>query len=247
MADQQKYIGKLKEERVVVFGGSSGLGYAASEAAVEDGASVIIVSSREASVQSAITKMNSHYPSAVDRITGHTCDLGSNDLEEQILAVFEETGRVDHIVFTAGDDLVMDGIHNISYDRVIQAGQVRFFAPLFVAKVGARYLKQTPRSSITFTGGVIIEKPRPGWTVQASYAAGMLGMHRGLAIDLAPIRVNLFSPGATETEMWKLDQNTEEEAAVIRKSVGQELLTGQIGRPEDFAVCSYRCASMYTC
>jgi NAD(P)-dependent dehydrogenase (short-subunit alcohol dehydrogenase family) len=226
MVDQQKYAGKLKGQQVVVFGGSSGLGYAAAEAAIEDGASVVVTSSQETRVQSAITRIKTSYPSASFRITGYVCNLRSNDLEKNILALFEKTGKVDHIIFTAGDDLVMDSIHEISYDRVIQAGQIRFFAPLFVAKVGAQYLNQSPRSSLTLTAGVLVERPRPGWTVPASYAAGMLGMHRGLAIDLAPIRVNLVSPGA----------KSEGEVQRIRKTLGEEVLTGQVGRPEDIAV-----------
>lgn len=236
MPDQQKYAGKLKGQRVVIFGGSSGLGFAAAEAAIEDGASVVVTSSKDARVQSAINRIKTSYPSASSRITGYACDVSGKDLEQNISALFEKVGKIDHIIFTAGDDLMMDSIHDISYDRVIQAGQIRFFAPLFVAKVGAKYLNKSPRSSITLTAGVLVEKPRPGWTIPASFASGMLGMHRGLAIDLAPIRVNLVSPGAIQTEMWKLDQKSEEEAAMIKQSLGQEALTGRLGTPEDIAV-----------
>ena len=236
MPDQQKYVGKLKGQRVIIFGGSSGLGFAATEAAIEDGAGVVVTSSKEARVQSAVSRIKRSYPSASSRIAGHACDLSGRDLEQNISVLFEKVGQIDHIVFTAGDDLIMDSIHDISYDRVIQAGQIRFFAPLFVAKVGAKYLNKSPRSSITLTAGVLVEKPRPGWVVPASYAAGMLGMHRGLAIDLAPIRVNLVSPGAIETEMWRLDQKSKEEAEMMRKALGQEVLTGRVGTPEDIAV-----------
>jgi NAD(P)-dependent dehydrogenase (short-subunit alcohol dehydrogenase family) len=57
----------------------------------------------------------------------------------------------------------------------------------------------------------------------------MLGVHSGLAIDLAAIRVNLMTPGAIETEIPKLDQKSEEEAEIIRKKLSEEILTGQVG------------------
>jgi NAD(P)-dependent dehydrogenase (short-subunit alcohol dehydrogenase family) len=203
MPDQRKYHGKLSNQRVLIFGGSSGLGYAAAEAAIEDGAIVIICSSQHARVQSAIKRIATSYPSAESRISGHACDLSGRDLEQNVKALFEQTGKVDHIIFSAGDDLIMDSIHKISYDRVLQAGQIRFIAP-------------------------------------ASYAAGMLGMHRGLAKDLAPIRVNLVSPGAIETEMWKWDELPNEDVVEMRKKLGQEGLTGQLGTPEDVAVSQNR-------
>ena len=236
MPDQKKYHGKLLGQRVLIFGGSSGLGYAAAEAAIEDGAIVIITSSQQARVQSAIERIGASYPSAQSKITGYGCDLSGRDLEQNVVALFEQIGEVDHIVFSAGDDLLMDSIHDISYDRVILAGQIRFIAPLFVAKIGAKHLSDGPKSSITLTAGVLVEKPRFGWTVPASYAAGMLGMHRGLAKDLAPIRVNLVSPGAIETEMWKWDGKPKREVEDMRKKLGQEGLTGRLGSPEDVAV-----------
>ncbi|CZR51044.1 uncharacterized protein PAC_00919 [Phialocephala subalpina] len=107
----------------------------------------------------------------------------------------------------------MDDTHNISYDRVAQAGQVRFFAPLFVAKIGAKYMSPGP-----------------------NYAAGMIGMMRGLAKDLAPVRVNLVSPGAMETEMWKTDGMSKGKAQETRAELGKKVLTGQLGKPGDVAV-----------
>jgi NAD(P)-dependent dehydrogenase (short-subunit alcohol dehydrogenase family) len=94
-------------------------------------------------------------------------------------------------------------IQDATYENIVRAGQVRFIAPLLVAKIGSRYLKQVPESSIIFTAGVVAEKPMPGWSVVASYAAGLHGMVRNLAVDLKPVRVNLVSPGPVDTELWR--------------------------------------------
>lgn len=68
--------------------------------------------------------MKSNYPSASFRVAGHTCDLSGSDLEQNISALFAKVGTIDYIVFTLGDDLVMNSIHEISYARFIQVGQI---------------------------------------------------------------------------------------------------------------------------
>jgi len=94
-------------------------------------------------------------------------------------------------------------IQEITFENIQRAGQVRFFAPLLVAKVGSKYLSPGPTSSIVLTSGTVAEHPVPNWSIVAGYAAGLHGMTRNLALDLKPIRVNLVSPGLVDTELWK--------------------------------------------
>jgi len=60
-------------------------------------------------------------------------------------------------------------------------------------------------------------------------------MVRGLAVDLKPVRVNLVSPGAVETELW--DSLSKEAREGYFKGLGTKMLTGKIGMPEDVAEC----------
>lgn len=202
MADTQKYTSKLSGARVLVIGGSSGIGYAVAEASLEHGAHVVISSSQGSRIQSSISKLLTTYPKAKDRISGHVCDLSSPTLEDNIKALFSKAAQLDHIIFTAGDKLATMPLQDATLDSIQKAGMVRFFAPLLVAKHGSKNLSAGPASSITLTSGTVSEKPIAGWSVVASYATGLHGMVRNLALDLAPIRVNSISPGAVETEMW---------------------------------------------
>lgn len=124
-------------------------------------------------------------------------------------------------------------VKDFTYEKIIQAGQIRFVAPLLVAKVGSKYLNAGPESSIVLTTGSVSEKPNPNWSVVAAYAAGLHGMTRNLALDLKPIRVNLVSPGAVDTELWK--DFTAEQKEGFFKSISAKVPTGRIGRPEDVA------------
>lgn len=234
MSTQQKY-NKLAGKHVLIIGGSSGIGYAVAEACIESSAQVTISSSSPERVKSSISSLQSSYPSTKSKISGYSCDLSKPTLEEEIEALFSKTGQVDHIVFTAGDPLATIPLSQATYESIIRAGQVRFFAPLLVAKVGKKYLNARPESSIVLTTGSVAERPHKDWSIVASYASGLHGMTRNLAMDLSPVRVNLVSPGVVDTELWK--HMSAEQKQNMFKSVGERVLTGRVGRPEDVAEC----------
>lgn len=62
-------------------------------------------------------------------------------------------------------------------------------------------MEKEPDSSYTLTGGFITTKPPPGWGLHA--VSGVEGMSRGLAVDMAPVRVNVVAPGVIKTEAMK--------------------------------------------
>ncbi|TVY83966.1 Short-chain dehydrogenase/reductase ATR9 [Lachnellula suecica] len=226
----QKY-NKLAGKHILIIGGTSGIGYAVAEASIESNARVTISSSSAARVESSIASIKKAYSSA--DVKGYTCDLSKSTVESDLEALFKQTGNVDHIVFTAGDAPAIMALKDVSYDSIIAAGQIRFTAALLAAKVGAKHLNKGPDSSIVFTSGTIAERPTPNWTTIASYAAALLGMTRNLAIDLAPIRVNLVMPGSTDTELW--NGLPDEHKQAIFKSIAGKVPTGHVGKPEEVA------------
>ncbi|KAI9743511.1 MAG: hypothetical protein M1818_002824 [Claussenomyces sp. TS43310] len=221
---------KLHGKHVIIIGGTSGIGYAVAEASLESGAAVTISSSSESRVQAAIQSLRESYPSG--KVTGYACDLSQPSLEQDLEALFAKTGRVNHIVFTAGDKLATAPLQENTLESMHRAGHIRFFAPLLTAKVGSRYMDASSSSSIVLTTGAVAERPTPQWSIVASYAAGLHGMTRNLALDLKPIRVNLVSPGGVDTEMWN-DLDAEQREALYK--VWADLPTGKVGKAEDVA------------
>ena len=110
---------------------------------------------------------------------------------------------------------------------------VRFFAPMLLGKLLPAHLRPEPQSSYTITTGAVSEHPIPDWSVFGSYAAGLHGLTRQLALDLKPLRVNLISPGAVETELW--DELPKDKRAEMMKGFEAKMATGKVGRPEDVA------------
>ncbi|KFY16051.1 hypothetical protein V491_05451 [Pseudogymnoascus sp. VKM F-3775] len=232
MAQQQKY-NKLANKHVLIIGGTSGIGYGVAEALIESSAHITISSSSPDRVKNAISSLQDSYPLAKTSIKGFACDLSKPTLEQDLEDLFEKTGEVHHIVFTAGDRLATTSLAEITLESIQRAGQVRFFAPLLVAKVGRKYLTGGAQSSIVLTTGSVGDRPMPNWSVVASYAAGLHGMTRNLALDLKPIRVNLVSPGVIDTEIWA--HMSAEQKGKMFKWVSSTVPTGKVGMPEDVA------------
>ncbi|KAL5340570.1 hypothetical protein BJX70DRAFT_396554 [Aspergillus crustosus] len=235
MPDQQKYTTKLQHTRILIIGATSGLGYGCAEALLEHNvSSLILSSSSQRNLDTTISKLRTLYPSSstTTTITGIECNLADEgNLESNIKSLFSKIGIVDHIIFTAGDAPLLTPLHETDFSTIKQAGMVRFFAPLLVAKYGPSHLSPSPRSSITLTSGVSAEKPIPGWTVTSSYLSGLHGMMRGLALDLKPVRVNLVSAGGVDTAMWDV-LGAEGKKDVIR-GLGEMTTTGRVGQVED--------------
>jgi NAD(P)-dependent dehydrogenase (short-subunit alcohol dehydrogenase family) len=223
----QKLLGK----HVLIIGGTSGMGYAVAEASLASGANVTISSSNQTRINERVTRLQTEYPSQT--VQGIICDLSRDTLKQDIEELFAKVGTLDHIVFTATEPPKMFTYEEITLEYWRNAGQMRLFAPFFVAQVGAKYLKPGLESSIVLTTGTSSEKPIAGWPVVASYAASLKGLTRNLALDLKPIRVNIVSPGFVETELW---DNQEPEA---RKGLFEWTKTvtalQKIGQPEEVA------------
>lgn len=253
MPDQVKYTQKLKDAKVLVIGGSSGrythaidlcpvliddlgIGYSVAEALAENGAEVIVSSSNPSRVEQTVSSLQKAYPSASSKISGHACNLGDEStLESNIVELFEKVGKLDHVVYTAGDALASMSLEEADMEKIKKAGMVRFFAPLLVGKHAPKFLSAGPKSSITLTTGSVSERPLPNWTVINAYATGLQGLVRGLALDLKPIRVNLVSPGVVDTELWANSGFSDDQKKGHLKTAAEKLPTGKVSGPEVIA------------
>jgi NAD(P)-dependent dehydrogenase (short-subunit alcohol dehydrogenase family) len=110
--DQKKYLSKLDNSRVLIIGGTSGIGYCIAEACLEHNAIVTISSSNPSRVKNAVEMLQASYPSSKGRVFGVKVDLSEREtLEDELKNMLDECvgsmegGKLDHVVYTAGDAL----------------------------------------------------------------------------------------------------------------------------------------------
>jgi NAD(P)-dependent dehydrogenase (short-subunit alcohol dehydrogenase family) len=211
----------LDGKRVVILGGTSGIGFATAKAAQREGAVVAVVSSRQKRVERALASL--------DRgAEGHVVDLSD---EAQVRKFFEHVGAFDHLVYTAGETLQLETLDAVQLDRARGFVNIRFWGAFMAVKYGNAHIR--PGGSVTLTNGVAGLRPHKGWTLAASICGAMEALTRALAVELAPIRVNAVCPGVVRTELW--NDMTESDRDALYRNVAQSLPVGRVGEPEDLA------------
>ena len=179
----------LTGKRVVVIGGGSGIGFAVAQLAREIGAEIVIASSRAATVEAAVARLSG--------ATGRTVDLRD---ETAIAGFFAELGAFDHLAITAGDwgGAMFAPTSDIDLAQAKDGLTVRFWGALASAKHCCRTIAQD--GSITLTSGMLSHRPIKGAPIAAAVGGAVEVLARGLAVDLAPVRVNAVCPGLILTE-----------------------------------------------
>lgn len=179
----------LAGKRVAVIGGSSGIGFAVATLAAGQGASVTVASRDRSRAEAAAARL----PGAV----ADTVDLRD---EPGIAAFFARLGPFDHLVLTAGDWVggLFTGLADLELAAARDAFEARFWGALAAVKHASRTVAAD--GSITLTGGMLTHRPRKGAMVATAAGGAVEGLARGLAVELAPVRVNAVCPGRILTE-----------------------------------------------
>jgi NAD(P)-dependent dehydrogenase (short-subunit alcohol dehydrogenase family) len=208
-------------KRVVILGGSSGIGLAVAEQASSQGADVVVVSSNPDRVQKAVQSLGG-------RAQGQAADLSD---EGAIAALFQKLGPIDHLVYTAADSLQLNELAATDLTQARRAFELRYWSALAAVKYATPHIRKG--GSIVLTTGIAGRRPHKGWVVVASVAGTIESLTRALAVELAPIRVNAVSPGVVRTNLWQNMPEVEREN--LYQSVGSRLPVGRVGEADEVA------------
>ncbi|MEU4220324.1 SDR family oxidoreductase [Actinoplanes sp. NPDC026623] len=214
----------MTDSRVLIVGGGSGMGLALADSLLAGGARVMIAGRSGERLAAAARRLDRG-----ERLRTSQVDVGREDQVRRLLA---EAGRLDHVVVTAAD---ATGAYAPLPGFDVQAARsvidTKLLGPWLIAKHAGPVL--APGASITFTSGIAAYRPGPGASMVASANGALEALARALAVELAPIRVNVVSPGWVDTPVWDTlagDAKAERLAAMAAR-----LPAGRIGRPADIA------------
>lgn len=215
---------RLKDQRIVILGGTSGIGLATANAAAAQGAAVIVASSNAKRVEEASAQL----PATAK---GHVINVLD---EDAIRALFSELGGIDHLVYTAGDSPSFGLLADTPVNVASQALDVRVWGAFTAIRHAAPQIR--PGGSIVLTSGTAGKRPQSGLSVAALASSGVEGFARALAVELAPVRVNVVRPGVVRTGLYNAMDAAQREAYF--KTTGASLPAGRVGDGAD-AAASY--------
>jgi NAD(P)-dependent dehydrogenase (short-subunit alcohol dehydrogenase family) len=207
----------LAGKKVVVVGGSSGIGLATAAMAKAQGAEVIIASRSADKVKAAADKIGAK---------GIVADVTNDD---SVVNLFKAIGPVDHVVVSAAQ-LKSRPFKTVSMEDARSTLEGKLWGAWRVAR--AAEIKAG--GSLTLVSGFLSLRPRPNSAIVGAANGAIESLTRALALELAPVRVNCVSPGIIDTPI-RAGMPEAARKDMLAKIAGG-LPVGRVGLGDDIAV-----------
>ena len=180
----------LTGKNVVIIGGTAGIGLAAAQAAAAAGAKVWAAGRSEGHIETAKKIANGSF----EVRQADTHDAASLE------AIFKEVGTIDHLVSAAvGGERTLKPFLEQTEDQ-FKAAYDKLWGYAKVVRTGAPYLAED--GAITLVSGSPARKIKPAQSPLSCVGASVENLVRCLAVEMAPVRVNVVSPGTVDTAMF---------------------------------------------
>ncbi|WP_063046484.1 SDR family oxidoreductase [Nocardia pseudovaccinii] len=207
--------------KVVIVGGTSGIGLATARRLAGNGAEVVIAGRNEERLAAALAELG-------PQVTGKVVDARA---ENELAQLFSEVGPVDHVVVTVTGPSGTTPFRELGLDH-LQAHVSGKLLP-HVATIQAALPHLAPDGSITLVSAASAGGAMPTTAALAAVNAGVEAIVPVLAVELAPVRVNAVSPGVIDTEWWSfLPENARDE---VFTGIAAQTPVGRIGTADDIA------------
>lgn len=219
---------KLKGKTALITGGSSGIGLETARLFIAEGARVAITGRTQSSLDEATKALG---PNSIS-IQADAGDVAAT--EAAVAAAAEKLGKLDIVFANAGigGTTLLGKTTPELFEQVIKTNLTGVF---FTVQAALPFMNDG--GSVILNGSVHILLGAPGYSAYAASKGAVRAMSRVMAAELAPrgIRVNVVSPGATETPIWSRIAPTEEAMAALRARIARAVPLGRLGATEDIA------------
>jgi NAD(P)-dependent dehydrogenase (short-subunit alcohol dehydrogenase family) len=216
----------LVSTRALLLGATKGIGFALAGQLLAQGAEVIISGRTEEGVATSLSRLQAAFPQG--KASGLVLDLREHAAARAVLA---GAGAVDHLVLCGSSDVAWGPFASLSMEALEKALHMKLAG--YLNAVQAVLPQLAARGSVTFVGGAASRASMPGTAGLAAVNGALEAVTRTLARELAPRRVNMVSPGMTDTEAYA-GMPAAARAAQF-EAVAARLPVGRIGAPQDIA------------
>ncbi|MGW0882358.1 SDR family oxidoreductase [Streptomyces sp. NPDC002671] len=207
----------------MIIGGSSGMGLALARTLLAQDLDVTIVGRSADRLAKARAELERPGHGKISTIVA---DMGR---EEGVAELFAQVGQVEHVMVTAAD---ANGVYGRTADVATATARAVLDTKLLGAWLVGKYASGRVTGSITFTSGINAYRPNGSNTIMAAANGALASLAYGLAIELAPVRVNVVSPGWVDTPIW--DQLGMDKRAAFAE-LAERLPARRVGTPDDIA------------
>lgn len=209
-------------QRIVITGGSGGIGIALARDLLARGAARVVLTGRDSGkLARAAQEIGAGVETAAFDVTN----------EAEVAAFFAAQPAIDHLV-TAAAGTARGLVTELETATARALFESKYWGQYLCCKYGAP--KLSPTGSIVLFSGWISRKPMAGVSTLAAVDAAIEALGRTLALEIAPRRVNTVVPGMIDTPLWGARLTPEEQKAHFQK-VGANLPVGRAGLPQDVA------------
>ncbi|GAB3211010.1 SDR family oxidoreductase [Nocardia tengchongensis] len=208
-------------QRVVIMGGSSGIGEATAAVFAAAGAEVVITGRGRDKLDAAVARIGGD-------TTGYVVDATD---QAAVDAFFARVGTIDHLVISVSGSAGSGPFAELDLEQLAAGFDGKFWPQVRILKAALPHLDS--RGSVTLVTAGSSRSAFPGTAGLAAINGALDAMVPPLAVELAPLRINAVSPGVVDTPWW--DRVPEAQRTALFDGLVATTPVGRVGRPEDIA------------